>query len=64
MLADERADHEKLRDLYLTAFSREPTKEEYETLLSYLAARASDRRGAYGDILWALLNTKEFLHNH
>ena len=56
---------EKIRNLYLTAFSREPSAEELATAEAYIG-RADDKQKqlAYEDILWALLNTKEFLFNH
>lgn len=66
-------DDEKLRDLYLLAFSREATSEEIALAKSHIekkiAAVAADKsaaakRAAYEDIVWALLNTKEFLFNH
>ena len=66
---------EKLRGIYLAAFSREPRGEELQTLSAYLAKSRFDAQGkplappqakrqAYEDILWALINTKEFLYNH
>jgi hypothetical protein len=66
---------EKIRELYLAAFSREPRAEELQTTEAYLAKPRADAQGkaldpqkakrdAYEDILWALMNTKEFLYNH
>lgn len=65
----QRSDESKLRELYLLAYSREPEKSELESALKHLPepAKASDpkaRRAAYEDLLWAVLNTKEFLFNH
>ena len=37
--------------------------EEIETTLAY-AGKQKDRNVAYGDILWALLNSTEFIANH
>jgi hypothetical protein len=64
LLADKRPDAEKVRDLYLVALSREPTAEESAALLGHIARKKDDVAGAYEDILWALVNTKEFLFNH
>ena len=73
--ADPRSDEEKLRELYLAAFSREPVAEELALAKAHLdkprnapdgkpldAAKA--KRDGYEDVVWAVLNTKEFLFNH
>ncbi|MDX1931425.1 MAG: DUF1553 domain-containing protein [Capsulimonadales bacterium] len=52
-----------IEELYLAALSRYPTEEERLDALVNLAA-AKDRRKEAEDILWALLNSKEFLFNH
>ena len=54
---------EKLRELYLVALAREPAKDELAVLLGHIEQK-NDDRAAYADVLWALLNTKEFLFNH
>jgi hypothetical protein len=75
LAADPRPDAEKLRELYMTAYSRPPTASEIATADAHLskARKAADgtpldavksKREGYEDILWALLNTKEFLFNH
>ncbi len=72
---EDRPAEAKIRELYRAAFSREPRSEELQTALSYLQ---EERVGADGkplpplntarenlqDLLWALVNTKEFLFNH
>jgi hypothetical protein len=63
LVADKRPHEEKLRDLYVIALSRGPTKDELATLLGHIEKKGDDR-AAYADILWALVNTKEFLFNH
>ncbi|MFM8273262.1 MAG: DUF1553 domain-containing protein, partial [Gemmata sp.] len=63
LVADKRPHAERLRDLYLVALSREPSAEEMTTLLGHIEKKGDDR-AAYADILWALVNTKEFLFNH
>jgi len=59
-----RSDVEKVTDLYLRLYSRSPSEEELQVALRYIAAKKENLRIAYEDILWALLNTKEFLFNH
>ena len=63
-LATDQRPHElRLRDLYLQVYSREPLPEEINIATSHLAKTKNDK-AAYEDILWALINTKEFLFNH
>jgi hypothetical protein len=52
----------RIRDLYLISLSREPTPEESAALLAHL--KRKNVREAYEDIIWALVNSKEFLFNH
>ncbi len=54
---------EKIRQLYLLAFSREPTAEEMSVAVAHIE-KNENKRFAYEDIVWALINTKEFLFNH
>ncbi len=55
---------QKIRELYLLAFSREPTSDETAIAVAHIEKNKADAKRAYEDIVWALLNTKEFLFNH
>jgi len=63
LVADKRPHEQRLRELYLIALSREPDGDEMAALLAHIEKKG-DVQAAYADILWALLNTKEFLYNH
>ena len=59
------SDTDKIYDLYARALSREPIAGEIEASINYLEGKEGDaKRDAYQDIVWALINTKEFLFNH
>jgi hypothetical protein len=60
---DKRPHEDKLRELYLIALSREPSADEVQTLRGHLEKKGNPQQ-AYEDIVWALLNTKEFLFNN
>jgi Protein of unknown function (DUF1553)/Protein of unknown function (DUF1549)/Bacterial Ig-like domain (group 2) len=64
LVADKRPVEERLGDLYLIALSRRPTSEELAGMKEYLENRTANVSAAYEDILWALVNTKEFRFNH
>jgi hypothetical protein len=49
-----------LDELYLAALSRPPTARERARAVE-LIDRAKDRRAALEDVLWGLVNAKEFL---
>lgn len=59
-----RPHEQRIRELYLLAFSREPTTEESSIALAHIHKHEKDPKRAYEDIVWALVNTKEFLFNH
>lgn len=72
---EERPTEEKVRELYRAAFAREPRADELQIALEYLAEVRTDAAGQpldsaqsnrlnMQDLIWALINTKEFLFNH
>jgi hypothetical protein len=60
---DARPDSEKVDELFWAAFGRAPSSGEEASALAHIAAHADKKREAYEDILWALLNAKEFQFN-
>jgi hypothetical protein len=70
---DKRGDEMKIRELYFLVYSRAPKAEETKLALSHLAKKqggkeakeaVQGRREAFEDLIWALVNTKEFIFNH
>ncbi len=53
-------DAEVLDELYLSSVARFPTDAERKKLLAYVAG-AKQKRAAWEDVTWGLLNAKEFL---
>ena len=51
-------------ELYLSALARFPTEAEQKLLLPAFERDGADRRTAVEDVLWTLLNRKEFLYNN
>ena len=54
---------EVLDQLYLVTLSRLPSEAERAPALSHVT-RGTDKRKAWEDVMWALLNTREFLFRH
>jgi hypothetical protein len=52
-------DDEALRALYLKVLARKPTDKEHDRCKNYIA-KIGDRKEAFEDILWALINSTEF----
>ena len=72
---DERPDPESIREVFLATFARLPSDEEMVQARAVIAeartapdgqplSAGQSRRENYEDLLWALLNSKEFLFNH
>jgi hypothetical protein len=55
---------EIITELYLAAYSRYPSPEETSLASRAFAQAGVTRQNAVEDILWALLNTAEFVFNH
>jgi hypothetical protein len=60
---DKRPDSEKVDELYRVALSRPPTADERDVCLAHLERRRGEKRlrQGYEDLIWAIVNSKEFL---
>lgn len=57
------SDSDRIETLYLAVLTRQPTDEEADALAAYVAGKPTEaaQRRAHGEILWALLNSPEFV---
>jgi hypothetical protein len=56
-------DPKKIERLFLTVLSRQPSEREMTTAMAHVASEEQPL-SAYRNLLWVLLNTKEFLYVH
>jgi hypothetical protein len=64
-LSDSSASPEAIvEELFLGLLSRYPSVTEKKAMLDLFKETGGNRRAAVEDILWALLNTREFVFNH
>lgn len=63
MLKENKPEDEIITALYLAALARNPSAEELTASKQHIAAQ-QDRRQAFEDVGWAILNSKEFLFQH
>ncbi|MGZ0654818.1 DUF1553 domain-containing protein [Coraliomargarita sp. W4R72] len=56
--------HERLRPVYMAFYSREPTEAEVSALQTYDSDNFRKRLESAQDLVWALVNSKEFLYQH
>ncbi|HIK94502.1 MAG TPA: DUF1553 domain-containing protein [Planctomycetes bacterium] len=61
--ATDQAVEDRIRELYLVAFSRLPQPDEVLIANAHVQ-KVGDPVKGFEDIVWALINTKEFLFNH
>jgi hypothetical protein len=60
---DPRPDNEKVEEMFLWVFARRPSAEHLSVALEHVNRNAANKKLAYENLLWALLNTKEFVFN-
>jgi hypothetical protein len=60
----DRSEEDKLKELYRWVYARDPNPEELQIALAHVTKNEANKKLAYEDIIWALINTKEFLFNH
>ena len=53
------SDAEKVRELYLAAFSRQPTGQELSFVVGKIETY-TNKQQAWEDVMWAIFNAKEF----
>jgi Protein of unknown function (DUF1553)/Protein of unknown function (DUF1549)/Bacterial Ig-like domain (group 2) len=63
LLSAKKGEKEILTELYTIALARTPDDEEVKIALAHVA-KGTDKRKAWEDVLWAILNTREFLFRH
>ena len=63
LATDKRSDAEKVEELFLWAFGRRPSVEHLQIALAHIDRHAQNKQVAYQNLIWALLNTKEFVFN-
>lgn len=64
LLGKSASDSEILDEFYLAALTRFPTEEEKTDLLKFLSQQSTRRSETFASLVWAVLNSREFAHNH
>jgi len=62
LVNSKKPDNEVLDELFLSTLTRLPTQAEQKAFAAH--RQTTDRRTAFTDTLWALINTREFILNH
>jgi hypothetical protein len=63
LAGSDRCDMEAVEELFLASLSRPPSRDEARSALDHLRT-SPDRASGLADVLWALINTREFVLNH
>ena len=60
----DKTDDDIIEELFLATLSRRPSNDERALMKQAFAESPKNLRAAIEDVLWALLNTREFVYNH
>src|SRR5262249_45428112 len=63
LVREKKSTREAVEDLYLSSLSRLPTEAELKRTTRHVE-ESTNQQQAMEDVLWALLNSREFLFNH
>ncbi len=63
LAASDVSDEKVIEELFLLTLSRSPDREELNAARKHVAS-APNRKAALGDVVWSLMNTREFVTNH
>ena len=55
---------DRVEDLFYWVYGREPHGDEMTTAVAYIGKFNDNPKTGFEDVVWALINTKEFLFNH
>jgi hypothetical protein len=60
---DNRSDEDKVKELFFWVFARQPSQEHLSVALEHISRNNMNKKMAYENLIWALINTKEFVFN-
>ncbi len=63
LLASQKTNEEIVEELFLATLSRWPTPREKQRLVEHVQSRPN-RQAGFVDVVWALINAREFILNH
>lgn len=63
LVKDQRPEAEKVEELFLWAVAHKPNPDQLNAAVAHIGKHEKNKKVAYENILWALLNTKEFVFN-
>jgi hypothetical protein len=63
LLAGKKADEDVIEELFLATLSRLPTDKEKDRMTEHVKSKGN-RQAGFVDVVWALVNTREFILNH